>query len=264
MIEATYLQPDEKVSWLIKQFESIRTSGSLILEDKYIPRTDVGFVFHFGELPRITTPIEVGLKRAFLAPVVNKANTMKADGPLDTFVATCHPTIVTRLFDLNLSQATKLYLSLQTPDFTQLWEELNKRSTLNERAMVFSAFVESYQDKTYEFDEIDRCYFNIIQHCNDMAMEELLCSTKLSVSTLQRQFKKRLGISGKTLARIARLNHIWNMILENPNLSYQDMIYFGNYFDQSHLIHDFKGLTGETPGEFFSRNHEVTKLLSGR
>jgi AraC-like DNA-binding protein len=36
------------------------------------------------------------------------------------------------------------------------------------------------------------------------------------------------------------------------------------YFDQAHLIREFRALAGETPGRFASESHELSDLLTGR
>jgi hypothetical protein len=42
------------------------------------------------------------------------------------------------------------------------------------------------------------------------------------------------------------------------------MVYDGNYYDQAHLIHDFKAVIGEAPFHFFKKEQDKVVFLSGK
>ena len=64
--------------------------------------------------------------------------------------------------------------------------------------------------------------------------------------------------------RIVRLNYLWTKIKYDSAVDYQDLVFNGNYFDQSHFINDFKYIVGETPNQFFNRNLEIVEYFSGK
>jgi AraC-like DNA-binding protein len=39
--------------------------------------------------------------------------------------------------------------------------------------------------------------------------------------------------------------------VEHPTLTWTEITYRAGYFDQTHLVKDFKSLAGETPSQFF-------------
>ena len=47
------------------------------------------------------------------------------------------------------------------------------------------------------------------------------------------------------------------------SIDFQELIYKGNFYDQSHFIHDFKEITGESPSFFFKRDLKNLKIFSG-
>jgi len=61
-----------------------------------------------------------------------------------------------------------------------------------------------------------------------------------------------------------RINYIWGTITAGAGIDYHDLVFLGNYFDQTHLIKDFKSITGETPERFFRRNLGVARIFSGK
>lgn len=73
-----------------------------------------------------------------------------------------------------------------------------------------------------------------------------------------------MGLNAKSLARIVRVNYLWSNIINHQAVDFQKMVFEGDYFDQAHLIHDFKQIVGETPSYFFKRNLDNVKIISGK
>lgn len=70
-------------------------------------------------------------------------------------------------------------------------------------------------------------------------------------TTLEKYFAKTIGISPKVLARLSRLQHFIEQKLANPHFSLTNATYESSYYDQSHLIKEFKLITGITPRKYF-------------
>jgi len=95
----------------------------------------------------------------------------------------------------------------------------------------------------------------------------------LSERSLERRFQEELGLPPKTFARIARLQSVLRSIGRDARPEWADVAAECSYFDQPHLIHDFRALTGETPAEFvrnqgrlslnFTEPRRLEALLSG-
>jgi AraC-like DNA-binding protein len=83
---------------------------------------------------------------------------------------------------------------------------------------------------------------------------------------LQKKFKEHVGISPKKFARITRLLTYLKTLqsrtttssspslsypsLSSPSYSLSQQAHMAGYFDQAHLNHDFKSITGITPSEY--------------
>lgn len=76
---------------------------------------------------------------------------------------------------------------------------------------------------------------------------------KISNKTLIKHFKKHLCISPSNFRKIVRFRKTLNEKLDTKErLNLTRLSYGANYFDQAHMIHDFKSLTGLSPKRFFS------------
>ena len=69
---------------------------------------------------------------------------------------------------------------------------------------------------------------------------------------LERKFIAIIGKTPKQFIKIVRFNNVMNTLVKNPSGSLTNLAYDYGYFDQSHLIKEFKTFAGCTPSEFVS------------
>jgi AraC-like DNA-binding protein len=82
---------------------------------------------------------------------------------------------------------------------------------------------------------------------------ELVSRTKMSERTLQRLFRECVGVSPKWVIRRYRLHEVVERLNSGACFDWAALAAELGYFDQSHLIRDFRRLTGYTP-ERYSRD----------
>ena len=75
----------------------------------------------------------------------------------------------------------------------------------------------------------------------------------LSERHFERCFAEWVGVTPKLFARIARLNYVLRAKSRRPDLTWAAISSDAGYFDQTHLVKDFKAMTGEAPGLFLRR-----------
>ena len=68
---------------------------------------------------------------------------------------------------------------------------------------------------------------------------------------LRRRFLEEVGVGPKTFARVARFQRLLQRVREGNAVSWAGAAADLGYFDQSHLIADFRALAGATPVPFF-------------
>jgi AraC-like DNA-binding protein len=72
----------------------------------------------------------------------------------------------------------------------------------------------------------------------------------MSQSALERQFRAAVGASPKSLARLARLQHVCRLWDSGKRLT--EISFEAGYCDQPHFVHDFRRFTNRSPEEFFA------------
>jgi len=94
---------------------------------------------------------------------------------------------------------------------------------------------------------------HIVFHKGSTKMIEVLGRQFLSQRQFERNFKLLTGFSPKNFSRIVRFEKsIENAI--NKELSLTEVALQAGYFDQSHMIREFRAFTGKKPIAYFSED----------
>jgi len=92
--------------------------------------------------------------------------------------------------------------------------------------------------------------WHIYQSLGTVQVAELAETLNISRSTLERQFAQQIGVSAKTLARVVRFDAANTRIRLDPSVPMADLTFELGFFDQAHLINEFRRLSGMTPSRF--------------
>lgn len=78
---------------------------------------------------------------------------------------------------------------------------------------------------------------------------------------LQRRFREEVGFGPKTLGRILRLQAAVRAAPSALEIGWSRIAVRSGYFDQAHLIREFREVTGRTPAEFFGVAHPLSSAF---
>ncbi len=87
-----------------------------------------------------------------------------------------------------------------------------------------------------------------------------LCrSLDISIKTMERDFRRIVGLTPKELSRVLRFNRAYNGINSGEYRDVHELITDCGYYDQAHCINEFRRFTLCTPGDFFSMRGETVE-----
>jgi AraC-like DNA-binding protein len=75
-----------------------------------------------------------------------------------------------------------------------------------------------------------------------------------TTGTLRRWFAARVGLTPKRYGRIRRLHRLLDGVVGRPDVDWSRAAADSGYFDQAHMVNDFRELTGVTPGAYRPRS----------
>ena len=95
-----------------------------------------------------------------------------------------------------------------------------------------------------------------------ISSRDLALQTGLGLRQFERRFRAEVGLGPKALARVVRLQHLLNLSESSTATTWSAMAIDCGYYDQAHLIRDFKTYAGLTPSMFQTGNHSLSRLFS--
>jgi len=129
----------------------------------------------------------------------------------------------------------------------------NEQSFYNRIRIVERYFYDLLKEEHNRFDfaRINHV-INIIRKTHGkISIENLASESCLSRKQFERKFLELIGLTPKKYLKTIRLQHALYMKSRNEKMNMTDLAYELGYFDQAHLINEFKLLTGFTPKHYF-------------
>jgi transcriptional regulator GlxA family with amidase domain len=80
---------------------------------------------------------------------------------------------------------------------------------------------------------------------------------------LERLFRRDVGLSPKLLARIVRFQNVIATVERNARRDWAALALDCGYYDQAHLINDFRRFAGMSPVRYFATEHPMADFFSG-
>ena len=96
-----------------------------------------------------------------------------------------------------------------------------------------------------------------------LAIREIASALGQNRRRLQRSFLRQVGIPPKRLAGILRFQRVFRLLESTPGVPWAFLALDCGYYDQAHLIRDFRRFTGESPRAYLASQHVVSDLFTG-
>jgi AraC-like DNA-binding protein len=152
-------------------------------------------------------------------------------------------------------------------DIKQLTAQLDDAKDHTQRKIDLDLFFISQLTKNRHKNYNIRAGFDIavfIRHCKgNIRVNQLINEFKITERTLQRSLKTALGYTPKEYCKIIRFNNLINHVYTSQDINWLDMVNQFGYYDQAHMINEFKNATGITPDVFLkNKNKNIFKIAN--
>lgn len=101
----------------------------------------------------------------------------------------------------------------------------------------------------------------IVRRSGMASVDEIARASGLSSRQLERRFLRDVGIGPKLLSRILRFQQVFRAV-ESNQPSWSELALDCGYYDQAHLIRDFRQFTRQTPSVLFAEVSSVTESFT--
>ena len=143
----------------------------------------------------------------------------------------------------------------------ELHEQLLHAKSFQQMAFFADAFLIKFlnrQKAAYSYDGVTAVAKDLVSAYQVSSIEQYAYKANMSVRNFERRFIEQVGISPKLYSKLLRFNEAMLKKSMHPEKSWTSIAHECNYYDQMHLIKDFKQFSGYTPTEFFKE----TKALN--
>ena len=217
--------------------------------------------FEFGVLPGIrhrdrdvSNPILVGgAQDAF-------SGTLHLLPGVDSFAVFFWPCGWSQLFNIPLREITNQFYDatlVHGPTITTLWNRLGEAPAFARRVEIVEEFLMSRLCAATVDDRISRAAKYLFHRCGAVSIPTLGRQGALSLRQFQRVFLRDVGMSAKVFARVARFQAAVDAKLANPDRTWLDIAHRFGYYDQMHMVHDFRDLGRNTPTQILVEMGDV-------
>ena len=134
-----------------------------------------------------------------------------------------------------------------------LYERLCSTESTEEMAALSNKFLLTYLNRQQPGDSKDiimKASNIIIKNEGNANINKLANLANMSIRNFERHFIRQTGTPPKLLCSITRFNHAFSLKLANPQESWASIAASAGYFDQMHLIREFKRFSGNAPSVF--------------
>lgn len=133
------------------------------------------------------------------------------------------------------------------PKMKEINEQLRNVSKLEEGKAIVEKFLLgqlSHMKGKLPFDDAIRMLMN---NNGAIAIETTASMACLSLKQFERKCQERIGMNPKLYARILRFSKAYRIHEAHPELNWTLIAYESGYYDQMHMIRDFKVFAGANP-----------------
>ena len=266
-MDHTFTKPGKETSFIVRRYLTITPSNNNdILCEKFVPDGSTSLVFNFsGTVTVIDKGEKITVPPFFITSPIKRTLIIEANPAPQTIVAICKASVFSRYFRIKNNRYTESpFFSAHNIIPVTLYESMSKCDSPEDRIKLFEEFIQQKNSVGYQPDEIDKVYDQIMELTDFTRLNTLMANLELNPRSFRRKFLERVGVNAKMLSRLVRINYLWNCFLTDNETDFQNMVFDGKYFDQPHLINDFKKIIGESPKSFFKRNQSDMQIISGK
>ena len=117
---------------------------------------------------------------------------------------------------------------------------LLEADSLCDRVKIAEKILIKHKNQKRQNDYVMNAIYHMIISRGTARISDICSYASISHKQLERLFNEHIGISPKGLESLIRYQMLWKDILKDDNFNVLDAVEKYGYFDQAHLINDFK------------------------
>lgn len=133
------------------------------------------------------------------------------------------------------------------PEMNSINEQLQDIPSLEHGKNIVEKFLLKKVSTLKQILPFDSAMCVLLKNNGNITIEDTASFACLSIKQFERKCKERIGMGPKMYARILRFSKAYRLHEAFPQFSWTKITYEAGYYDQMHLIRDFKVFAGVNP-----------------
>lgn len=134
-----------------------------------------------------------------------------------------------------------------------LWNRLGETSSFEERVLIAEEILMYRAHRARTGSTMVAVAEYVFHHHGAVNLADLARECSIGVRQFERDFRSQTGASPKTFARIARFQAALDAKVAAPHRTWLDIAHSFGYYDQMHMVHDFRILGRSCPTELIAQ-----------
>ena len=161
------------------------------------------------------------------------------------------------IFDIPMHEFVERNIPLElfvTNQIQDIEDKLCGAGSFSEKCIIIEHFLTKLltrRQKIYTLKRIMHCISVVNKQKGIVSIDHLADTACLGRKQLERNFKDFIGISPRQFLKVIRFQNSLHQKSIDKEQSLTVLAHECGYFDQSHMINDYRELSGMTPGEYF-------------
>ena len=215
-------------------------------------------LFYLGDLPESLDAGKAITEHSLLSGQQKEYYDIRISGTLSLFSIIFQPHGLMVFFDIPPNELFNRNIPLKyilKHAVGELETALQEAPTFARRIEVAESFLLKRLEKSrkkYEFERI-RCSIELINRSQGaIGIDKLADHLCLSRKQFERIFKEHVGSSPGQFLKTVRFQRAVHEKSRDRDLNLTELSYLSGYYDQSHMVSEFRKLAGMTPGQYFA------------
>jgi AraC-like DNA-binding protein len=215
-------------------------------------------IFYFGNRPKTIDTKKSIPENTCINGQQKDFFDLEVAGKLSLFSILFNPHGLALIFNIPINELFTQNVPLKfiaKNETSELESNLFEAETFQQKVSIAEKFLQTTLSKNYksfEFKRINYCLAEINRSKGMVSPERLSALACLSRKQFERNFSAFVGTSPKQFLKIVRFQNALHTKFKQKTVTLTQLACDCGYYDQSHMINDFKSLSGHTPGEYFA------------
>src|SRR5262245_22050199 len=231
--------------------------------EKVLPNGALELIFNLGSPHKVVDPDDFRrftlYRRSWIAGLQDKFLIIQATHGSNLVGVRFRPGGAYPFLRFPISELTNQVV--ECGDFLETWvslvrDQLLEAETPQERLPILESALLARVRPDLSDPAVSHAAESLSRSSGRVPIHVMAMELGMTHKTLIHRFWRTVGVAPKTLARIERFQTVIRRMRDRKVADWADEAAAGGYYDQAHLIHDFRELAGATPVEYL-RNRDA-------